>query len=52
MSTERELVDKFKEAFETKNIEVIKPHLSEDMTYNILPSSFVARFSCVVCSES
>ena len=41
MSTERELTDKFKEAIETKNIDVIYPYLTEDMTYDLLPSSFV-----------
>ena len=41
MSTERELVEKFKEAFETRNIDKFSPYLTEDMTYEILPPSFV-----------
>ena len=41
MSTERELTGKFKEAIETKDINSVYPYLAEDMTYEILPSSFV-----------
>jgi hypothetical protein len=41
MSSERELADKFKEAIETRNIDVVYPYLAEDMTYEILPSTFV-----------
>lgn len=39
MSTERELAEKFKEAIETKNIDIIYPHLVDGMTYEILPST-------------
>jgi len=39
MSTERELVDKFKEAFEARNIDLIDPYLAEEMSYELLPSS-------------
>lgn len=42
MSSERELVKKYKEAVETKNLDAIYPHLAEDMTYEVLPSTFVA----------
>jgi len=42
MSTERELAGKFKEAFETKNVDIISPHLTDDMTYEVLPSTSVA----------
>ena len=41
MSTERELAEKFKEAIETKNIDIIYPHLVDGMTYEILPSTLV-----------
>jgi len=41
MSTERQIVEKFKEALETKNIDVIVPHMAEDMAYELLPSTFV-----------
>ena len=40
MSTERELAEKFREAIEAKNIDSIFPHLTEDMTYEVLPSTF------------
>ena len=46
MSTERELAEKFKEAIETRNIEAIFPHLAEDMTYEVLPSTFVVVLVC------
>jgi hypothetical protein len=39
MSTERELADKFGEALEARNIEIVLPYLAEDMTYEVLPSS-------------
>jgi len=41
MSTEREIADKFKEAMETRNIDLIVPYLAEDATYDLLPSTFV-----------
>ena len=41
MSTQREIVEKFKEALETKNLDIITPYMAEDMTYELLPSSFV-----------
>ena len=41
MSTEREIVEKFKEGVETKNMNVILPYLTEDVTYELLPSTFV-----------
>jgi len=41
MSTEREIVDKFKEAMETKNPEVLLPYLAEDMSFSVLPSTSV-----------
>jgi hypothetical protein len=40
MSTERELAEKFKEAIEAKNIDSILPHLTEGMTYEVLPTTF------------
>ena len=41
MSTEREIAEKFKEAMETRSIDVIVPYLTEDVTYDLLPSTFV-----------
>jgi len=41
MSTEREIAEKFKEAMETRNIDVIVPYLAEDVTYDLLPSTLV-----------
>lgn len=41
MSTERELVDKFNEAFGTKKMEHIYPYLADDMIYEVLPSTLV-----------
>ena len=41
MSTEREIVQKFKEALETMNVETLVPYLAEDMVYELLPSTFV-----------
>ena len=41
MSTERELAEKFKEAIETKNIDIIYPYLADGMTYEVLPSTSV-----------
>ena len=41
MSTEREIAEKFKEAMETRNIDVFVPYLAEDATYDLLPSTFV-----------
>ena len=41
MSTQEELVTKFKEAFEQKNLDALDPFLSENMTYETLPSPFV-----------
>lgn len=39
MSTEREITEKFKEAFDSKNVEILLPHLADDMTYELLPST-------------
>ena len=41
MSTEREIAEKFKDAVETMKIDVVLPYLAEDMTYELLPSTFV-----------
>ena len=41
MSPEREIVEKFKEALLTKNIDVFAPYMAEDATCTILPSTFV-----------
>ena len=41
MSTERELVEEFKKAIETKNIDGIYPYLTDSMTYEMLPSTSV-----------
>ena len=41
MSTEREIAEKFKDAVETMKIDVVFPYLAEDMTYELLPSTFV-----------
>jgi len=41
MSTEREIVEKFREAIETMNIDSIVPYMAEDMVYEMLPSTFV-----------
>lgn len=41
MSTERELVEKFNEAFQTKKMGLIYPYLADDMTYEVLPSTSV-----------
>ena len=48
MSTERELAEKFKEAFETKNIDGIYPYLTDDMTYEVLPSTLVVSVLVIV----
>jgi len=39
--TEREIAEKFKEVMETRNIDIIAPYLAEDVTYDLLPSTFV-----------
>ena len=39
MSPERELTEKFKEAFESKNVESLLPYLADGMTYELLPST-------------
>ena len=44
MSTEREIVEKFKEAVELRNIDIILPYMAEDMVYELLPSTFVVVF--------
>jgi len=44
MSTEREIVEKFKEALETMKPDAIVPYMAEDMAYEILPSTFVVVF--------
>lgn len=41
MSTEREIVDLFQDAFEKGNIGLLDPYLTEDMTYKVLPTTFV-----------
>jgi len=41
MSTERQIAEKFKEAMETRNINVFAPYLAEDATCDILPYTFV-----------
>ena len=41
MSSEREIVEKFKEAVETKNMDSFAPYLAEDATIQMLPSTFV-----------
>ena len=41
MSPEREIAEKFKVAVETKNIDSVIPYLAEDLTYELLPSTFV-----------
>jgi len=41
MSTEREIVEKLKEALVTRNTDVIAPYVAEDATIDILPSTFV-----------
>lgn len=41
MSTERELVEKFNEALETKKLDLIYPYLADDLTYEVLPSTSV-----------
>ena len=48
MSTQREIVDKFKEAYEAGDLTILDPYLADDMTYQVLPSTFVlflARYS-------
>jgi len=45
MSTERELAEKFKEAIGTRDVNAIYPYLAEGMTYEVLPSTFVANFA-------
>jgi len=42
MSSERELAEKFKEAVEARNIDRICPYFADGMTYQVLPSTFVA----------
>lgn len=51
MSTERELADKFKEAIETKDLASIFPYLTEDMTYEVLPSTSVVVLACETSRE-
>lgn len=46
MSTEREIVQKFKEAIETKNVDGFLPYMAEGMTYEVLPSTFVLVLAC------
>ena len=46
MSTERKIVDTFIKAFEEKNIDIISPHLADDLTYELLPSTFVVLACC------
>lgn len=46
MSTQRELVEKFKAAFEEKKFDILESHLAEDMTYQLLPSTFVVALAC------
>lgn len=41
MSTEREVAEKLKEAIEKRNLDVFLPYLTDDMTYEVLPSTFV-----------
>lgn len=41
MSTQRDLVHKFKAAFEEKKFDILDSHLADDMTHQALPSSFV-----------
>jgi len=41
MSTEHEIVEKLKEALETRNTDVVAPYVAEDATVDILPSTFV-----------
>ena len=41
MSTERELVDKFNEALETKKLDLISPYMADDLIYEVLPSTLV-----------
>lgn len=41
MSTERQIVEKFKEALETKDMGIVSPYLAEGATVEILPSTFV-----------
>lgn len=41
MSPEREIVEKFKEAMETKNINIFAPYMMENANCDIFPSSFV-----------
>lgn len=48
MSTEREIVDLFPVAFKKKNLEILEPYLAESMTYQLLPSTFVAVLAFVV----
>jgi len=37
MSTEREIAEKFKEAMEMRNVDLIVPYLAWDLTWDILP---------------
>jgi len=41
MSTEREIAEKFREGVEAKDLNLILPYLAEDVTYELLPSTFV-----------
>jgi len=41
MSTEREIAEKFKESVETMKLDTFLPYTTEDMVYEILPSTFV-----------
>lgn len=49
MSTQHEIIEEFKKAFEKKTLNDLDPHLAEDMTYQVLPSSFVVLV--LVCSR-
>jgi len=41
MSPEREIVEKFKEAMETKTVDLVAHYMAEDATCEVLPSTFV-----------
>jgi hypothetical protein len=41
MSSEREIAEKLKEAIQKRNLDVFLPYLTDDMTYEVLPSTFV-----------
>lgn len=46
MSSEGDIVDIFEKAFREKSFEGLNPYLAEDMTYELLPSTFVLAFLC------